>query len=224
MAKIKTSALVAEARGKIGGNVFSRNRYGMYVRRFAAPVQPNTPFQEAQRSNFTAATQYWSKTLTASQRAAWEDYAAGTPLKDRLGESIQLSGNAMFCRHAAVWLRLGSAVVTTAPTTPGEAGMPTVTLTGSVADKIKVTAYTPSGGATDQMVMLMCAAPQTQARNFFKGPFTWGGSWALNTATPITLSSPDPVAVGQRYFLQFRVFMANGKVGPAATFRVDILA
>jgi len=45
MAIIKFSAIVSDARGKIGGNVFSRNKGGSYIRSYVKPINPSTPKQ-----------------------------------------------------------------------------------------------------------------------------------------------------------------------------------
>ena len=42
MAKILTTAIVADIRNKLNGSVFSKNRYGAYVRTKVTPVNPQT--------------------------------------------------------------------------------------------------------------------------------------------------------------------------------------
>ena len=54
MAKIKTSALVADIKGTVGGNVFASNKGGNYVRRYKKPINTNTIAQQEVRSIFGA--------------------------------------------------------------------------------------------------------------------------------------------------------------------------
>jgi hypothetical protein len=73
MAKI-ISSVFGELRGKLGGSVFARNQFGMYVRSHILPVNPNTIAQRRSRALFADAVQAYC-TLTPAQKAAWTDYA-----------------------------------------------------------------------------------------------------------------------------------------------------
>lgn len=99
MAIFTPGPLVAEVRGKIGGQVFSRNKGGMYIKGFASPTNPNTALQSAVRSIFATLTNAWWDVLTLAQRAAWEDLAAANPIINQLGQSITLSGLNMYMRY-----------------------------------------------------------------------------------------------------------------------------
>lgn len=46
MAKIKFGMMMTDARGKLGGQVFSKNRSGSYVRTKVTPVNPQTTTQQ----------------------------------------------------------------------------------------------------------------------------------------------------------------------------------
>jgi hypothetical protein len=96
MATIKMGATVSDARGSVGGTVFSRNTGGAYTRARVAPINRKTPAQSLVRSNFGLNSKMWSGTLTADQRAAWTLFAQSNPVPNRLGDSIILSGLAMF--------------------------------------------------------------------------------------------------------------------------------
>lgn len=224
MAKIKPGPMISQASGKQGGTVFSHNRYGMYTRNWRAPVQPRSPRQVAQRAAFSNVSNYWNKTMTDTDRAAWEEYASQTPLTDSLGERQQVAGNAMFLRHAAVWFRHQAAVLTAAPTTPGEAVTPLATLSGTVAVGVSVTAWKPAPAATDYILVSRAVSPCTQAKNFYGGPF-YEAQWELGSqAPPLVIIGPTEMAIGQRWFLTFRVFAADGRVGPQVRLHVDINA
>lgn len=70
MAKIKFGMMMTDARGKLGGQVFSKNRSGAYVRTKVTPVNPRTTAQQANRSLLGSLSAGWSL-LTESQRNAW---------------------------------------------------------------------------------------------------------------------------------------------------------
>lgn len=224
MAKIKLGPAFAGASGSIGGTTFSHNRYGTYTRQRRSPVQPQTPAQVAQRAAFTYVSQYWRNTLTAAEREAWVDYAAQTPVTDVFGDSQVLPGNAMFSRFNAFWYRAEGAVIAAAPTTPGMATALTCILAGTTVLGLQITALEPVQLAGDRIGIFIASAPVSQAKNFYGGPYTLHSAVAGNIAMPITLRAPALVAVGQRWFIEVRVFAAVGRVGPRSRYRADITA
>lgn len=70
MAKIKFGMMMTDARGKLGGQVFSKNRSGAYVRTKVTPVNPKTSYQQENRSLLGQMSAGWSD-LKETQRAAW---------------------------------------------------------------------------------------------------------------------------------------------------------
>lgn len=97
MALIKTSAVVGEVSGKVGGNVFARNKGGAYVRNYTKPINPGTPDQTLVRSLFSNANQDW-RALTDAERTGWNQLAESRTFKNRLGDDIKLSGIALFIK------------------------------------------------------------------------------------------------------------------------------
>lgn len=61
-------------RGKLGGTVYSANRYGEYARQYVKPVNPNTLAQATARGNFSEAVGLWHS-LTTTQKDAWQAFA-----------------------------------------------------------------------------------------------------------------------------------------------------
>ena len=53
MAKILMTAIVADIRNKLNGSVFSKNRYGAYVRTKVTPVNPQSTAQQNTRNNLS---------------------------------------------------------------------------------------------------------------------------------------------------------------------------
>jgi hypothetical protein len=95
MARVTFGNIVAEARGKVGGVVFSRNTGGAYVRAKVSPVQPRTPAQLNQRSRLTEVSKVWG-TLTQAQREAWKSFSIDYKKRDVLGLGKQRSAQQMF--------------------------------------------------------------------------------------------------------------------------------
>lgn len=97
MALIKTSALVSDISGKVGGNVFARNRAGAYVRQFTKPTNPNTPAQAGVRGIFGTNASAW-RDLSAAQKQSFNEAAPNYPYTNRMGETAYYSGQGLYSR------------------------------------------------------------------------------------------------------------------------------
>jgi hypothetical protein len=85
-----------EYRGSIGGNTYSANRGGAYVRQRVTPVQPATEKQIAAKARFGVASQQWAN-LSAEEKQSYRDFAGNAsrfnPIK-RLNTGNQSGSNA----------------------------------------------------------------------------------------------------------------------------------
>jgi hypothetical protein len=75
MARIVGGNPMGELRGKLGSNVFSRNKSGQIVRGYAMPTNPSTEAQIRARSAFAQAISGFH-TLNAGNKAGWNAFAA----------------------------------------------------------------------------------------------------------------------------------------------------
>lgn len=157
MASIKFSSIVDDARGSIGGTVYSRNRYGAYVRSRTAPVQPRTSKQTAVRNQFTTFITRW-RGLTVPEQAQWNTFAGIQPTVNRLGATRYLSGSQWFVKVNMTRYSLGLYSIVTPPppvaifaisdcTAVADQSLNTIVLTptsgGSAADFYEVFATPP---------------------------------------------------------------------------------
>ena len=115
MALIKLGALAQDVRGSLNGTVFSRNRGGAYVRSKVSPLQPVSEFTAAIRQAFKATSQSWATQLTPVQRAAWIAFASVHPFVNVFGDSIILSGIAMYQAINQRLMLCGETLVLDAP-------------------------------------------------------------------------------------------------------------
>lgn len=95
MAKIKFGMMMTDARGKLGGQVFSKNRSGAYVRTKVTPVNPRTTDQQANRSLLGSLSANWSA-LTEAQRNAWNGAVASWQKTNVFGDLIKPTGKNLF--------------------------------------------------------------------------------------------------------------------------------
>jgi len=128
MAKIKTSSLLAEIRGNLGGTIFSSNGAGFYCKSWTRPTQPRTLDQVGRRSTFSNIARTW-QTLTAGQLATWTAYAAqGDNVRyDWFGDPYYPSAYNQFQAVNIFRLKSGAAIALTAPTGAKPAALPSMT-------------------------------------------------------------------------------------------------
>lgn len=164
---------MTSASGSIGGTTFSHNRYGMYTRARRVPVNPNTSLQVAARQALADATQAWRDVLTAGQRAAWESYALASPVTNRLGQAITLTGQAAYVANNVIHLLFELSRLDNAPATPGY---------GSVGPSPPLNVAISVGGGTLTIANYLATlnngylgyqvGPAISAgRSFFAGPY-----------------------------------------------------
>jgi len=214
------SQLITQASGSVGGLTFSRNGGGMYCRARAVPTNPGSAFQTAVRGYLAQLTAAWSTILTQVQRDAWANYAANTPIVDRLGESKPIPSLAQYVRSNVPRLQAGLSRVDDGPTTfgLGDFTQPAITsVTGSSSVMIVTFEDTDDWlDETGSAMLILTSRGQGPAIGYFKGPFRYAGAILGDDTTPLT--SPQnvtvafKVAAGQQVFSQFRVSRADGRL------------
>lgn len=151
------SPIHGEMRGKLGGNVYSRNKSGPYVRMHAVPTNPNSARQQSTRSHLGTCATAWSNDISAVARESWNLWASMNPWLNSLGQSIYLSGMAWFCMLNARRLDFGEAInhSPTDPSAPNGFTTMTVVLASAASADVTFTPVLPA----DQRVVLWSSGP-----------------------------------------------------------------
>lgn len=117
MASIKFSALVGDARGSIGGNVFSRNANGGYVRNRTTPINPSTSKQANVRARMMTVINAW-RAMTADEKHKWATQVSSNGYMSRVGESQTYTGYQLFLKRNLQLLAIGQPIVVDIPVDP----------------------------------------------------------------------------------------------------------
>src|SRR3990170_23867 len=115
MAKTLFGALIVDMRNKLGGHVLSKNKGGSFIRRKVSPAQPRTAAQRVVRALITQFSRAWAGVLDDGERAAWSAFAAGHPVTDQFGQTVQLTGEQMYVRLNTVILFHGGTAIDSPP-------------------------------------------------------------------------------------------------------------
>lgn len=203
MAKIVFSAIVGDARKKIGGNVFTKGRSGAFVRRKVSPIQPRSSFQRNVRASFTALSKLWSgATMDDTKRAAWNALASNYPVKDKFGAAHTLTGLQMFQKLNRVLATMGVAAITTPPATLAAEYPGALTVVATVAGPNTLTVDFATDPTAADNAMIFGAAQQSAGRAFV------GNKYRFLDNAP----APGPIDISAKYVAKFGALIAGKKV------------
>lgn len=213
------SNILAQASGALNGNVFSHNRFGMYIRNRSLPVNPNTDRQQEVRGNMISASSKWHTMLNGSERDSWNNYAAEVPRLNPLGDSNYLTGFNWFVGSAAARLQAGYDPVATGPALHARADTDTSMCIIASAASGEITVNFDGGYAwlneTGGGLTVFSGVPQAPTRNFFGGPWRFAGVIDGNDSTPptspATVTAPYQMQAGQKLYVKCRILRADGR-------------
>lgn len=210
--------LVGTASGSVGGNTFSHNRGGQYVRLRAIPVNPNSSQQQAVRNAMVALTGNWVTSLTNAQRDSWAAYAQAVPIVDSLGDPRNIGALPMYLRNNTPRLQAGLTSVATAPSQLVMGTLTPPVATGVASTGIASVTFTNTdqwatavGGALLMYFSRGHSPTRTANQGGYRYAFRVNGAVSPPTS-PQTGTMPFSVVAGQRVFWQARAVTADGKL------------
>ncbi len=206
--------ILGNIRGSIGGNVFSHNGGGDYIRRRVAPTNPNSTRQQTMRSFLGTLATLWSTTLTPAQRAAWNTWAENQTRVGPLGNNINLTGLNGYIWTNTHILDAGDTRIDDPPVTVAPDALLTMAATIS-ADTTADIVFSPTPLGAAERTLLFMSLPQSGAGepNFKQARIV--GYGALAQATPWAATLPFSIQVGQSaVFWGAQYDSATGLISP----------
>ena len=232
MSLVKYGGGIVQMSGSIAGNTFARNRFGNYVRTRTIPVNPNSTRQGHVRTALSYLSTQWSSELSPAERIAWATYAAAISMKNRLGESVYLTGFNHFIRSNVEAAAHGNPVI--------EAGPSVLTLpeketafacTGSVATQLISVNFLEGSDWTLEVGAIMYVyqgRPRSATRTFFAGPWQYLGQvlgiGAPGAQSPTTMAAMMTLTLGQLVTCYGRIRRADGRISEPFTSTFTVAA
>lgn len=211
---------ILDARGSVGGQVHSRNRYGSYVRARTTPVNPNSSRQQSVRSYITAVVSRWREVLSSAQREAWEVYAANIAMVNKLGQTIKLTGFNHYVRSNTARMQMGLTVIDEGPTElslpPGDVAFGATA--SELTSELSVTfddeaAWVDTAGAG---MSIKTTLPVGEGRSYLKGPTRYCGAIIGDDmdpeTSPVAKFPAFSFAQGQKFSVIGRIATADGRL------------
>lgn len=112
--KNKFGLIVTDGYGKLGGQVFTKNRFGNMIKTKVTPINHQTARQSFVRNNHRTVALAWSS-LSESERREWIKESENYPIKDGFGDVHYLSGFGLFTKFNMVRLNLGESLLNIPP-------------------------------------------------------------------------------------------------------------
>lgn len=229
MASIKFGNVVVDMRGKISGNVYSKNKGGAYSRVRVVPSNPNSSYQAAVRATFTSLSQAW-RGLTAVQRTSWNQAVGNFPRINRIGDAHNLSGNALYVSLNKNLADVGISAISSAP---APASVTAVAVTTAVADTtlqtlvITLTGAVPANTSLKVFLTETLSAgvnsPGTKLRQI--ASYGNGDPAALTLTTPYLAKYGAIGAAGSKVFYEIiPVNETTGQLGASIKAEIIITA
>jgi len=211
---------ITQISGAVGGDVHFRNRFGNCIRPRTKPVNPHSARQEAVKTILSYLAEYWHENLDAAERAAWKVYADAVPMKNRLGETIHLTGYNHFMRSNTARMNAHPGPVDFCPQllslpekdpdlviTEEDIAGQTFTFTNNVA-------LFAANGDPFVNLFIYQGLPQLASRNSFASPWRYIGAFdvAAGQAGTDTFDAGFPFALGQKIWFQARSYTNFGRL------------
>tara|TARA_R100001244_G_C5168239_1_gene131509 strand:+ start:2150 stop:2836 length:687 start_codon:yes stop_codon:yes gene_type:complete len=169
MAKVKFGNGVAEIRGSIAGNVYSRGSYGAYIRNKVTPRNPNTTAQQLSRTRLSEVSQTWAS-LSAAQRLQWNTQSPNFANTNIFGDSQSLTGFNLFGKLNKNILEVNGSVINVPPTLAAVTNLTSLSVVADTTAGTMSATFAPAIPATQSMVVWACA-PQSAGKDFVKSEY-----------------------------------------------------
>lgn len=211
MALIKFGMMMTDARGKLGGQVFTKTRSGATIRTKVTPANPNTSAQSLARSRFGLISSEW-RLLDEADRATWNSAVSNYSKTNIFGDTYLPSGKNLFVSLNSNLLSVGISSFMTAPL---PVSVPSLLLTTAevvvVDEEINLT-YTGSEPGLGYSKVIEATAPFSAGKYNFTGGFARISQWN---------GTSEPLPTG--YYIDYVNKYGNPPPGTKIAFRACVI-
>ena len=214
MARIKTGPIVSDVSGKVGDNVFSRNKYGPYVRAFAAPIIPPSAYLTASQLAMSDASDAWLA-LSDSEVLNYAKFSEQWPRKSFHDGYHKIDPRTLFisCYINQVYAGLSPSPL---PVSPGVTGMQSMSVDTTTFDELNID-ITGGSSTSDFYILFYATFPQPiSVRSVNTPPFYFFKAVTYFTGSTLDLASFYKTRLGgllpvstERVFVKAKVIHAE---------------
>lgn len=226
MAKIKFGMMMTDARGKLGGQVFSKNKAGAYVRTKVTPTNPQTIFQTTARLLFAAISAGWSG-LAESARLGWNEAVPSWATTDIFGDLKNPTGKELYQRLNNQAQSAGLAPVTSVPQ---KLEFPSDVVTSAVIDLSSVDIVVAGANAdASTQIVIFATPPLTAGTSFVKNRLRQiypiaGNVYSGTDAYSAYIAKFGAPLAGDNVYIGVKYVLANGQAAPMQVLKATVQA
>ena len=224
MAKIKFGAMMVDASGKLGGQVFSKNRGGAYIRTKVTPLNPQTTAQMNIRGIFASISSAWSG-LSEANRQSFNNLVSSYARTDIFGDLRNPSGKNLFQRLNQNLVISGQAQITEC-VQPSE--VPFANVASAVVNTVgEVFDIDYTGDLAGSKIVVWATPQMSQGTKFVKNQlrqlevFAGANVGVVDIWASYVAKFGTPVA-GANIYIGVRVINANGQASPLETVKAVV--
>lgn len=233
--KVKFGMMMTDGRGKLGGQVASKNRSGNYVRTKVTPTNPQTAFQMQARAKLGSLSQGW-RDLTSSEKLAWNNAVESFKKTDIFGDLRTPTGKNLFTGFN---LNRFNVNATTVLRTPPASPTPIRPIIGLVAEidlatpefQVEATLGTIATPVTGQVMIIEATAPMSAGAFYAKNNYRQIATVPITTGATVGLdifalyeARFGTIAAGFNYFVRVKVVSSiTGEASPVFASQVTFL-
>lgn len=216
MALVKLSLIDGGLHGKVGNAVFVRTPFGVSVRDYIIPTDPQTPAQLESRQRMRLAAEAW-RSLSVAQIEAWNAFAYATAAREPGdGRPIGPSGQRLFVKLAIKVLQVSpmASIPLDPPSAPFGGDAVTVTASGGPAQVTFAASGSNAPGVVTELLMqpLRTAVSRAYPERFRSQGFT-----------PFDAGDVDVYAIGPGWYATAYRFVVVATGQTTATFSAGMV-
>lgn len=211
--------MMTDARGKLGGQVFTKNRSGAVVRTKVTPVNPQSVPQSIARATLGGNSSAWAN-LTEEQRLSWIAGADSIIKTNIFGDTYKPSGKNYFVSVNSNLKLASKPILNSAPEAVAPDQITSLTAEyDKLAETLKLTVVLQNGDP-DTTVIVKATRPASAGKYNFSGQYvvidTFPGD---SPSTPLELgiaysSKYGSPAVGSKIGFEVYAISSTGVAGP----------
>lgn len=205
--------MMVDARGKLGGQVFSKSRQGSTIRTKVTPANPQSSRQGSVRSIFSSLSKGWN-TITEEQRESWNSASQIFKRTNVFGDQVALSGKNLFISINTNLATIGVSPVDIAPSTTDVASITDFSVNVDTSAPEIILDYTLDVTPSANMYIVVEATRQNSA-----GRFNFSGQYRQLAVFPST-TVPTPETIYNDYTAKFGSINDGSKI----SFRIYVVS
>jgi hypothetical protein len=222
--KIKWGALMVDGRGKIGGQVASKNRSGAYMRNKVTPSNPRTFDQQANRALLGSLSAGWSSLNTAS-RNSFNNAVANWAKTNIFGDSVKPTGKNLYTALNKNLASVGEALLVTAPP---KVEMPILGLNSVNVNLTDETIEIEADGDVSDVFVVISATPVlTNGTTFTKGKYrriasSFGAYPVIEDLYSAYVTKFGPISIGNNISFEVKLIAQTGQMSVPETAKANV--